>query len=73
LAAGFATAMSQSLWLPVIGFALGAVVVLFFARPRVTVSWGGRGAAPGAGNDGEPGVTPASVATDASDGGTRPE
>ncbi|MFD4423104.1 DHA2 family efflux MFS transporter permease subunit [Agromyces sp. NPDC058484] len=38
---GFATAMSQSLWLSVVGFAVGAAVVLFFAKPRVTVAWGG--------------------------------
>ncbi|GAA2445869.1 DHA2 family efflux MFS transporter permease subunit [Agromyces soli] len=42
LAEGFATAMSQSLWLPVIGFGLGAIVVLFFAKPKVTVAWGGQ-------------------------------
>lgn len=49
LAEGFATAMSQSLWLPVIGFGLGAVVVLFFAKPKVTVAWGGQRPADAAG------------------------
>ncbi|MEJ3403674.1 DHA2 family efflux MFS transporter permease subunit [Rathayibacter sp. YIM 133350] len=40
VAGGFTTAMSQSLWLPIAGFALGAIVVLFFAKPKQTVSWG---------------------------------
>jgi EmrB/QacA subfamily drug resistance transporter len=37
---GFSAAMSQSLWLPVVAFAVGAVVVAFFAKPKVTVAWG---------------------------------
>lgn len=39
VAEGFSTAMGQSLWLPVVAFLVGAVVVLFFAKPRVTVAW----------------------------------
>ena len=39
IAGGFTDAMSQSLWLPVIGFAIGAVLVLFFSKPKVTVDW----------------------------------
>jgi hypothetical protein len=31
--------MGQSLWLPVVAFLVGAIVVLFFAKPRVTVAW----------------------------------
>jgi EmrB/QacA subfamily drug resistance transporter len=37
---GFSAAMSQSLWLPVVAFVVGAVVVAFFAKPKVTVAWG---------------------------------
>ncbi|MGX5696995.1 DHA2 family efflux MFS transporter permease subunit [Agromyces soli] len=48
LVEGFSAAMSQSLWLPVIGFAVGALVVLFFAKPKVTVAWGAGGSAPAA-------------------------
>ncbi|KQM80634.1 DHA2 family efflux MFS transporter permease subunit [Agromyces sp. Leaf222] len=40
LVAGFSAAMAQSLWLAVGGFALCAVVVAFFAKPKVTVGWG---------------------------------
>ncbi|WP_227820310.1 DHA2 family efflux MFS transporter permease subunit [Agromyces aureus] len=40
LAAGFSAAMAQSLWLAVAGFALCALVVAFFAKPKVTVGWG---------------------------------
>ncbi|THG34195.1 DHA2 family efflux MFS transporter permease subunit [Glaciibacter flavus] len=40
IAGGFTDAMSQSMWLPVIGFAVGAVLVLFFAKPKQTVAWG---------------------------------
>ncbi|SFR91931.1 drug resistance transporter, EmrB/QacA subfamily [Agromyces sp. CF514] len=40
IAAGFTDAMSQALWLPVVAFALGAVLVLFFAKPKQTVAWG---------------------------------
>ncbi|MET0976364.1 MAG: DHA2 family efflux MFS transporter permease subunit [Leifsonia sp.] len=39
IADGFTTAMSQSLWLPILGFAVGAIVVLFFAKPKQTVDW----------------------------------
>ena len=45
IAGGFTDAMSQSLWLPVVGFAIGAVLVLFFAKPKVTVDWAQQGAA----------------------------
>ncbi|MDR5698745.1 DHA2 family efflux MFS transporter permease subunit [Agromyces aerolatus] len=44
VAEGFSAAMSQSLWLPVAAFLAGAVVVLWFARPKVTVDWSERGA-----------------------------
>ena len=37
---GFSAAMAQSMWLPVLGFAVGAIVVLFYAKPKVTVDWG---------------------------------
>ncbi|GAA1958945.1 DHA2 family efflux MFS transporter permease subunit [Agromyces allii] len=37
---GFTAAMSQSLWLAVGAFVVGAFVVLFFAKPKVTVAWG---------------------------------
>jgi EmrB/QacA subfamily drug resistance transporter len=40
VAEGFSAAMSQSLLLSVVAFGLGAVVVLFFAKPKVTVAWG---------------------------------
>ncbi|MGI9824199.1 DHA2 family efflux MFS transporter permease subunit [Agromyces sp. Marseille-Q5079] len=40
VAAGFSAAMAQSLWLAVAGFAACAVVVAFFAKPKVTVGWG---------------------------------
>ncbi|MFF2388228.1 DHA2 family efflux MFS transporter permease subunit [Agromyces sp. NPDC058104] len=43
---GFTAAMSQSMLLPIIGFAAGAIVVLFFAKPKVTVAWGAGGSAP---------------------------
>lgn len=46
LHAGFTDAMAQSLLLPAALAAVGAVLVLFFARPRQTVAWG---AAAGAG------------------------
>lgn len=46
---GFAAAMAQSVWLPVIGFAAGALVVLWFAKPDVTVAW--RGASGSASGD----------------------
>lgn len=36
---GFSAAMSQSLWLSAAAFAVCAVVVLFFEKPRVTVRW----------------------------------
>lgn len=36
---GFTAAMSQSMWLPILGFAVGAIVVLFYAKPKVTVDW----------------------------------
>ncbi|WP_082513419.1 MULTISPECIES: DHA2 family efflux MFS transporter permease subunit [unclassified Leifsonia] len=39
IADGFTTAMSQSLWLPIVGFAVGAIVVLFFAKPKQTIAW----------------------------------
>jgi EmrB/QacA subfamily drug resistance transporter len=41
IAAGFSDAMAQSLWLPVAAFAIGAVLMLFFAKPHVTVDWRG--------------------------------
>jgi EmrB/QacA subfamily drug resistance transporter len=56
-AAGFSAAMSQSLLLAVGGFALCAVVVLFFAKPKVTVGWGEGAAAPA------PAVAPTAPAT----------
>jgi hypothetical protein len=28
------------MWLPALGFAVGAIVVLFYAKPKVTVDWG---------------------------------
>lgn len=37
---GFTAAMAQSMWLPILGFAVGAIVVLFFAKPKFTVDWG---------------------------------
>jgi hypothetical protein len=37
---GFTAAMSQSMWLPILGFAVGALVVLFYAKPKLTVDWG---------------------------------
>ncbi|RZS64756.1 EmrB/QacA subfamily drug resistance transporter [Agromyces ramosus] len=37
---GFTAAMSQSMWLPALGFAVGAIVVPFYAKPKVTVDWG---------------------------------
>lgn len=40
IAEGFSAAMAQSLWLAVAGFAVCAVVVAFFAKPKVTVGWG---------------------------------
>ncbi|GAA1522214.1 EmrB/QacA subfamily drug resistance transporter [Agromyces terreus] len=55
LVAGFSTAMGQSLWLAAAGFGVCALVVLGFARPKVTVGWG------------EP--TPTAEATPASTGG----
>ncbi|NYD68221.1 DHA2 family efflux MFS transporter permease subunit [Agromyces atrinae] len=39
-AAGFSAAMGQSLILPIIAFVVGALVVLFFAKPKQTVAWG---------------------------------
>lgn len=39
IAGPFSDAMSQSLWLPIIAFAVAAVVVLFFAKPKQTVDW----------------------------------
>ncbi|TFV95162.1 DHA2 family efflux MFS transporter permease subunit [Leifsonia flava] len=39
VAGPFTDAMAQSLWLPVIGFAIAAVVVLFFAKPKQTIDW----------------------------------
>ncbi|SFR69572.1 drug resistance transporter, EmrB/QacA subfamily [Agromyces sp. CF514] len=43
VAEGFSTAMGQSLWLAVAGFAVCAVVVACFAKARVTVAWGAPG------------------------------
>ncbi|UIP57561.1 DHA2 family efflux MFS transporter permease subunit [Agromyces marinus] len=40
VADGFSAAMAQSLLLAAGAFALCAVVVLFFAKPKVTVGWG---------------------------------
>ncbi|HEY9499750.1 MAG TPA: DHA2 family efflux MFS transporter permease subunit [Terrimesophilobacter sp.] len=37
---GFSTAMAQSLLLPAAIALLGAVIVLFFAKPKQTVAWG---------------------------------
>ncbi|MFC0680580.1 DHA2 family efflux MFS transporter permease subunit [Lysobacter korlensis] len=37
---GYTAAMSQSLWLSGAAFALCGIVVLFFAKPRITVAWG---------------------------------
>ncbi|MFK4731166.1 DHA2 family efflux MFS transporter permease subunit [Agromyces mediolanus] len=79
LADGFATAMSQSLWLPVIGFALGAVVVLFFAKPKVTVAWGGgqrtadAAGAPASGTPAEAAEEPGSSDAPAGASTSRPE
>ena len=39
VAQGFSVAMAQSLLLPALAFGLCAVVVLFFAKPTVTVAW----------------------------------
>ncbi|WP_405218566.1 DHA2 family efflux MFS transporter permease subunit [Agrococcus sp. Ld7] len=41
---GFAAAMSQSLWLALGAYVICAVVVLCFAKPKVTVAWGETGA-----------------------------
>lgn len=67
LAEGFATAMSQSLWLPVIGFGLGAVVVLFFAKPKVTVAWGGQRPADASGEADAAGGAPAEASASRSE------
>ncbi|MET1019691.1 MAG: DHA2 family efflux MFS transporter permease subunit [Microterricola sp.] len=50
IAEGYSAAMSQSLLLSAVTFGLCAVVVLFFAKPKVTVAWGDapQGAAPAA-------------------------
>ncbi|GAA1508346.1 EmrB/QacA subfamily drug resistance transporter [Agromyces terreus] len=40
IAEGFTDAMSQALWLPVVAFAVAAILVLFFAKPKQTVAWG---------------------------------
>ncbi|KQQ94681.1 multidrug MFS transporter [Leifsonia sp. Leaf325] len=39
VAGPFTDAMAQSLWLPVIAFGVGALVVLFFAKPKQTIDW----------------------------------
>ncbi|GGR20367.1 DHA2 family efflux MFS transporter permease subunit [Agromyces mediolanus] len=67
LAEGFATAMSQSLWLPVIGFGLGAIVVLFFAKPKVTVAWGGQRPADASGSADAAGGAPAEASASRSE------
>ncbi|HEU5223346.1 MAG TPA: DHA2 family efflux MFS transporter permease subunit [Candidatus Lumbricidophila sp.] len=36
---GFSRAMSQAMWLPLIGFGITGLVALFFAKPKVTVDW----------------------------------
>ncbi|MFE6965306.1 DHA2 family efflux MFS transporter permease subunit [Agromyces sp. NPDC057679] len=59
---GFTAAMSQSMLLPVIGFAAGAIVVLFFAKPKVTVAWGAGGSAPAAAADSTSGDAAADAA-----------
>ena len=41
---GFAAAMSESLWLALGAYVICAVVVLCFAKPKVTVAWGETGA-----------------------------
>ena len=40
IAEGYSAAMSQSLLLSAVTFGLCALVVLFFAKPKVTVAWG---------------------------------
>ncbi|AMB60216.1 DHA2 family efflux MFS transporter permease subunit [Microterricola viridarii] len=40
LVAGYSAAMSQSLVLSAVGFGICAVVVLFLAKPKITVAWG---------------------------------
>lgn len=41
LHAGFSTAMSQSIMLPACAILLGAVVALFFGKPKSVSGWGG--------------------------------
>ncbi len=61
---GFSVAMGQSLLLAVAAFALCALVVLFFAKPKVTVGWGeGRDASTAA--PGAPAGSEASARTEA--------
>ncbi|KQZ09448.1 multidrug MFS transporter [Agromyces sp. Root1464] len=71
IAGGFTDAMSQSLWLPVIGFAIGAVLVLFFAKPKVTVDWEQQGAA--ASTDAAEQATVGAAPGAAPDLGSKPE
>jgi len=79
VAEGFTAAMSQSLWLSVIGFGVGALVVLFFAKPKVTVAWGGdgdsaeSGAPGGSGAPGAPAAAPKSSNADAAAEAARAE
>ncbi len=58
---GFTTAMAQSMLLPILGFAVGAIVVLFFTRPKVTVDWAAGTRAPDAAGEpvGEASESPA--------------
>ncbi|MDI2022663.1 hypothetical protein PJL18_03205 [Paenarthrobacter nicotinovorans] len=42
LHAGFSTAMSQSIMLPAFAILLGAVVALFFGKPRSVSGWGAK-------------------------------
>jgi hypothetical protein len=42
LHAGFSTAMSQSILLPACAILLGAVVALFFGKPKSVSGWGNK-------------------------------
>jgi sugar phosphate permease len=42
LHAGFSTAMSQSILLPAFAVLVGAIVALFFAKPKSVSGWGGK-------------------------------
>ena len=64
LHAGFTDAMAQSILLPAIVALLGAVVALFFAKPKVSTAWHG---APGSATEGR---QPAPADVPAPAGGT---